>query len=450
MNKRRGIVSLLLFVSYLSFSSSALSQPETAIFPQAESLPVADGNIDLSEAVEAALQTHPSVRQADYLIEQRLAEERIVRAEGRPVIEYSLMPGYNPDSNRDALLQLNVTGRVPVYDFGQRRSRRTSAALRTERYRHLQTTTQESVAVELVDQYLKFALWRDALAAADLQIEQLRLIRSRINMRIAAGLADRSDLQRTDVSITRAEIQRNQASIQIEMAADRIRSLSQLSGEPVATLDNVAAVLMIAHVPEVESANEAPNVAAAWTDWQASEADVSAAQASRYPNISLGITNSSYWMDDRGPLNTGSSFDNRTQFGVFLTGRVSLGGGARHQIASAQAVSNAAQSAYNFEIMRFDMAASELQRRRLEAVARGQGSAQVVLVLEQARDLYWQEYILSKRRLSEVFDIEREIYQSRVEQLQARADEISVVAEQLGIQGKLVSTLQAYATGPAQ
>ena len=62
-------------------------------------------------------------------------------------------------------------------------------------------------------------------------------------------------------------------------------------------------------------------------------------------------------------------------------------------------------------------------------------------LLERARNLYWQEYMLSKRRLTEVFEIERDIYMARVDQLRARADLLRVKAEQLGIRGRLVDTL---------
>lgn len=403
-------------------------------------MPSPDG-LDMREAVESALQSHPAVFQSSYLVEQKRAEERIVRSDGRPVVEYSLQPGYNPQSDRDAILQFNVTARVPVYDFGQNRARRSSAALRTDQYRHMGKATAENVALELVNEYLKYALWRDAVEAADQQLEQLQAIRARIELRVRAGLADISDLRRTDVSISRATLQRTQALNLQEMAEERIRALSSQQQKPVVTLEEAGLILKSRLAAPVGDVAQVPLIAASRSEWEASRRDVDAARANRFPTISLGVSNSSYIMDDRGP-GGGSSFDNRTQFGVFLTGRVAFGGGARHQVAAANAASMAAQSQYQTQLMMYDMGLAELDRRRREAGARDVGSGAIIETLEGARDLYWQEYILSKRRLTEVFDIEREIYQSRVDQFQARADELSAIAEYLGVQGLLVDTLR--------
>lgn len=419
-------------------SSQVASSIQTA---EANALRVAP-TISLQEALASALITHPSVRQATYLVEQREAEERIIRSDGRPVIEYSLQPGYNPQSNRDAVLQLNVSGRVPVYDFGQLRARRNAAESRTDQYRFLHENREEGVAFELVNEFLQYALWNDAVEAAELHLEQLMVIRVRIEMRVAAGLADVSDLRRTDVSIRRATLQRDQVRNQRDTAADAVRAIAHVQGRPEGTLEGIAAALKVTDLPILTDVNEIPSLAAALAEWEASREDVAAARASRYPGISVGVANNSYVMDDRTDGPKSSAFENRSQFGVFLTGRMSLGGGARHQIAAATAASEAAQSSYQTEVLRLDMALNALRRKREEAAVRTQTTGQVISVLEQARDLYWQEYILSKRQLSEVFEIEREIYQSRVDRLQGRADEISAIAEQLGVQGQLVSTLQ--------
>ena len=442
MKTKRLLVGLAVLQCSVSVPALAATQPETRLPTVLIDSQTPARFVDLRGAVDAALRTHPTVRQAASLIEQREAEERVVRADGKPVIEYSVQPGYNPQSERDAILQLNVSGRVPVYDFGRLRARRNAAESRTEQFRHLYDGREEGVAFELVNEFLEYALWRDAAEVTELHIEQLMVIRVRIEMRIAAGLADVSDLRRADVTIQRAYIQRDQILMQMQMAVDSIRSLSNLQAQPVGTLAEISTALLSSQTPLLESAEKIPTIAAARSEWEAARQDVAATRAGRFPSISVGVANNSYVMDDRTGSRNASSFDNRTQFGMFLTGRMSLGGGAKYQVEAAQAASNAAQSSYQTEILRLDMSLNTVRRKREEAQSRVESSSQVVGVLEQARDLYWQEYILSKRQLSEVFDIEREIHQARVDQLQARADELSAVAEQLGVQGQLVSTLQ--------
>ena len=443
MKDQRWLAGLTLTVSLAVVSTDAIAQTVSAAPETGPVLPVSlVPTTDLKEAVQSALNTHPAVRISSAEIEQRLAEERIVKSEGRPVIEYSLQPGYNPQSDRDAILQLNISARVPVYDFGRLRARRNAAASRTVQYRQLFANREELVALDVVNAYLQFALWRDALVEADRHLEQLAQIRRRIDMRVAAGLADLSDLRRTDVSISRARLQRNQVESEMAQAVSRIHMISSTSGEPEITFDEAAAMLRANNVEPIATAEGSPTVAAARADWDARREEVAAARASRYPSISVGVTNSSYLMDERGDARGGSSFDNRTQFGVFLTGRVQLGGGARYQVEAAEAASAAAQSGYHAEVLKLDMAIVNLNLQRSEAATRLEGAGQVTGVLEEARDLYWQEYILSKRRLTEVFDIEREIYQSRVDQLQARADLLGAVAETLGVQGQLVETLE--------
>lgn len=410
-------------------------------------LPVksADGNetprVPLRDAVESALQSHPAVREAAFLINQRESENRIVRSDGKPVIEYSLLPGYDPESSRDAIIQLNVSGRVPVYDFGRQKASQAAAEKRIDQYRFLYADSEEQVAVEVVEEYLRYSMWRDAVTAGDLQLKQLNIIRDRIKMRISAGLADVSELRRTDVSIGRATLQRDQVISQMNLAAQRIKLLTHTSGDPLASLETAERALRPATFVPAEHADDIPSVAAARAAWEAKKQDVKAARASQYPTISVGATNSSYVLSQRVPGSTGTDFSNTTRYGIFLTGRVPLGGGARHQVAAAKAASDAAQSSYDTEVLRQDMVLQTLTTNEEDAETRTTSSAKTIDLLEQARDLYWQEYILSKRRLTEVFDIEREIYQSRIDQLQARADRLSAVAQKLGVQGQLVSTL---------
>lgn len=416
-----------------------LAAMQTAVAADASAAPQAVDGIDLPTAVRAMRSSHPSIRQAGFLVEQRESEERALQADRWPVVEYSLRPGFDPESNRDANLQMNLSLQVPVYDFGMGRAHRSAAEQRTVRFRHLAVDSEERAAAELSGEFFEHAMWSSAGEVAGQHLETLEDVRHKIEMRVSAGLADVSDLQRAEVSIQRAQLQQQQVIARRAMAADRIRLLVGRDVQPVGSLEDGERRLQ-ADV-SLAAVDDSPSVAAAEAEWRAARHDVEAARAARFPAISVGVAHNSYFLPDGTDGRSGSEIVNSTQYGVFLSGRMSLGGGARHRVQAARAASLAAQSSYDTEIMRQRLAMRALSNEMEDARARAGSAAQQVALLERARNLYWQEYMLSKRRLTEVFEIERDIYMARVDQLRARADLLRVKAEQLGIRGRLVDTL---------
>ena len=77
------------------------------------------------------------------------------------------------------------------------------------------------------------------------------------------------------------------------------------------------------------------------------------------------------------------------------------------------------------------------------AAARVVSYEKIIDLSRTSRDLYWQEYTLNKRPLTEVISAEREIYLSEVERISAFSDGILAKIKAHSAVGRLVALLKA-------
>jgi adhesin transport system outer membrane protein len=300
-----------------------------------------------------------------------------------------------------------------VYDFGRTQSRIAAADATLSRNRHLLSDTMETIAQNTAATFVELAASQEIVAAAQRQVEALTATRAKIGDRVRAGLSVNSDRNMADIAIQRAKSDELRARSRFDVAASRLAELIGIKPEQVEDLNNTDGDIRNLG-DETGNVEQTPAVLAAGAAVEAAQAHVSQAEAERFPSVSVGVSRSV----STGPAN---ALDD-TWVGVSISGDFSLGGLNQHRIAAAQAERRAALDALDNQRLIARTALRASSSEAAGALARRESYEKMIALLRASRDLYWQEYILNKRTLTDVLNPEREIFIAEQEWVSAMAD----------------------------
>lgn len=372
--------------------------------------------ISMREAIGVAISRHPDISRANAVVAQSSAEVAVAKAAWYPKLEYGVRPGYGgtfgTDGNR-AGARASVGMSQLVYDFGKTSSRISAADALLSRNRYRLADTIETIAANTAATFVDLAASQEIVSAAQRQIQALAAIRGKIGDRVRAGLSVSSDRNMADVAIQRARADELKARSRFDVAATRLSELIGLRPQRVADLGPTDSAVR-SMGDERGDIEQTPSVLAAGADAEAAAAHVTQAEAERFPAISVGVSRSV----SSGPTNANDD----TWVGVQIAGDFSLGGLNRHRIAAAKAEQRAALDSLDNERLQARTALNAAATEAAGATARKDSFEQVIALLRASRDLYWQEYMLNKRTLTDVINPEREIFIAEQERITATAD----------------------------
>ena len=386
-----------------------------------ESGPVA--GLGLRQAVALALERHPSIYGARAMVAQTEAQVAVAKSARWPVISYGVGPGYDATRAQYTNVQTTLGVTQTLYDFGATPGTISGAEARRDKQTYLAASATETVAQQTAETFVEMVAAQEVIAAADRQSQALDDIRVKIERRVKAGLSDVSDLKRTDVSLQRAVADRLQAQTRYNIAAD---TMAQLIGLRVGSVADMPATLGAVQQlgPRGDSVEEAPALQAARSSVSAADADLKVARGRRYPSIGVGVTRSDSLMN--GNIYT------TTQFGLMVHGNLETGRGAMYQVEAASAAREAAEHDVEYQRMTAETALATADQDQAGARARIEAYDKMMQLWKESRELYWQEYVLNKRSLSDVFNMERDIFSADAERIDA-------------IKQSMVATLRAHA-----
>ncbi|MBR8315110.1 TolC family protein [Burkholderia dolosa] len=388
---------------------------DTADSPD-RTLRIALDDLTLRDAVGVAIARHPDIGRANAEVAQSTSEVEVAKAAWYPKIDYGVRPGYGgsfgSNGNRTGT-RASVGISQLLYDFGRTSGRISAADSTLSEKRYQLADTVETVAYQTASTFVELAASQDVIAAARRQVAALTETRTKILDRVRAGLSVSSDRNLVELAILHAQAEVLKANTRFDVAAAKLTELIGARPRRVANLGGT-----VNFVGELGSGGgdieRTPSVLAAAAAVDAADARVRVAEAERFPSIGIGASRS---------LSSGRpNATNDTWIGFAVSGNYSLGGLAKHQIAAAEAELRANRE--SLENRRL-VTRSTLKAAQIEAsgAAARMASYQKVIALSRAsRDLYWQEYILNKRTLTDVVNPERDIFESEVEWINALAD----------------------------
>lgn len=397
---------------------------------------VAIDGMTLSDAVGVAISRHPDISRANAIIAQSSSEVAIAEAAWYPTIEYNVRPGYGQSygsggSSAGARGTLGVN--QLVYDFGRTSSRISAADSTLKKQQYLLADTVETVGYNTATTFVELAASQDMIAAAQRQVAALGQTSSKIVERVKAGMSDASDQNQANVANQRAKAEVLKAKTRFDVAVGRLAELSGMRPQRVANL-GMTSRFVSALGDGGDDIDQTPSVLAANAAMDAANAKVKLAQAERFPSIGVGVSRS---------LSTGrENINDDTFVGLTLSGSYSLGGLTRHQIAAAEAERRAAAEILENQRLVTRTALGAAETEASGAAARLASYEAVIALSSASRDLYWQEYTLNKRPLTEVINAEREIYSSEVERINAIADGVLARIKAYLAIGKFVQLLR--------
>ncbi len=403
-----------------------------------DTLRIALDDLSLRDAVGIAIARHPDIGRANAEVAQSTSEVEVAKAAWYPKIDYGVRPGYGgsfgSNGNRTGT-RASIGVSQLLYDFG-RTSSRISAADSTLSQRRFQLAdTIETVAYQTASTFIELAASQDVIAAAQRQVAALTETRAKILDRVRAGLSVSSDRNLVELAILHAQAEVLKAHTRFDVAAAKLTELIGARPRRVASLDGT--VGFVGGLGSIGgNVEHTPSVLAAEAAVDAADARVRLAEAERFPSIGIGAS--------RAISSGRPNASNDTWIGLAVSGNYSLGGLAKHQIAAAEAELRANRESLENQRLVTRSALKAAQIEVSGAAARRASYEKVIALSRASRDLYWQEYILNKRTLTDVVNPERDIFESEVEWINALADgSIARVKAYVAV-GKLVELLREH------
>lgn len=368
----------------------------------------AEGSIDIAGAVAMTLARHPEIARSNAALARGQADLGAARSAWTPQLSYQANLGPNMFSRSSGSgLNDNMAGpslylQQRVWDFGRAKGE-IGYARSTEEQRRYEL---ESVADQLAEQaalaFLEVKRFERLAQASIKQVEALEHLRRLIGLRVNAGISDKSDLMLANVRVDSA---RGDAILAESSLVTARAALANLTGTMPATYQDPSP-----QIARFGAANDEPDygglpaIAAADKAEQAAAARVGQAKAERYPQLGLqvGYTRNNYTYNER---------DNAFTALVTVTGDL-YKRGTRYQVHAAEEDRRAARAAR--ESVLLDARGRALTARqeirggalRMEAFDHQEKQA------EEASRIFFEEYKLGKRTLTELLNTQLEIYRA--------------------------------------
>jgi len=397
-------------------------------------------NMKLSDAVGIAIARHPDIGRATAVVMQSNAQIAVEKSAWYPTLSYGVDPGYSryygnkARNSSESNVRATISAQQRLYDFGQTSSRIGAARAAYERDRYLLTDTIENIAYSMAAIFIELAASQEMVEAARREYHAMRITRDKIAERAASGLSDAVDLNQADVSIRRAQSDMLSAQTRYDVAAGRFAEIIGIRPEQVASLAMTAE--FIEQLGERRNGiDSTPNVLAADAAVRAAQERVKLARSQFYPSVNLGVSQQKA-TGQRNATND-SSF-----VGVQLNGSFNTGFREKHTIEAARAELNAARQASENErlVTRTALGSSETEAQG--AMARMSNSSEMMALSTESRDLYWQQYTLNKRPLTDVVNAERDIFIAESDRVTALADYLNARVRAYAAVGDLVERIR--------
>jgi adhesin transport system outer membrane protein len=400
--------SLLLTFNFISFGAIANYHISSGIFSIT--------SMTLEESILFAVDRDPSISQqaAQLGISQAKIDE--ARSGWMPKISLNGSAGHSQTTDSSGSLRnsaaLGLSLTQLVYDFGKTNSSISQSSAQRDSYRYQLMGALSDVAEKTALSYAEVKRYNDLLQAAKQSVQALKNVEQLATLRADAGVSSTSDeLQaRTRIAGMQATVEQYNAALNSARAR-----LAVLTGMQAETYSPMPSNLTV----EPDSLNRIdysliPAVMAAQNMERSAKYGVETAKSQYWPTLSLkgGRTRyesdkRSYW-DDQIQLN----IDAPLYQGGAVSARVRQAEGAR-AIASSQVdqarfvvLQKASVAQADWTGARGRMAAAKLQL----------GNA------SRARDVYKNEYTLSKRSINDLLSVEQDVWQGASAKIMAEYD----------------------------
>lgn len=394
---------------------------------------LAESRIGIADAVAMTLARHPDVARAAATLARGQADLGAARSVWTPQLSYqanlgpNMLSGASGSGLNDNMAGPSLNLNQLVWDFGRSKGE-IGYASSTEKQRRFEL---EAVADQLAEKgalaYLDVKRFELLALETAKHVRSLEHLRGLIQLRVNAGISEKSDLLLADVRVESAR--GDEIRARSSLTATRV-TLANLIGVMAERYDDPALLIESFEDHEGEPTfAELPAIAAAYQAEQAAAARVGQARAERFPRLGLqlGYSRNNYTYNSR---------DNAFTAMVTVSGDL-YRAGSRYAVRAAEEDRRAAQAAKESAIL-------ELRGRALAAREEMKGGYQRIEAYRHqerqaitASKIFFEEYKLGKRSLTELLNAELEIYRAASARIAAEYDILGARVQYETVFGKL-------------
>jgi adhesin transport system outer membrane protein len=274
----------------------------------------------------------------------------------------------------------------------------------------------ESVADQLAEQgavaFLQVKRYELLSVEAKKQVEELERLRHLIGLRVNAGVSDKSDLMLADVRVESARGEAIQAETALAVAQSTLLNL--IGDLPLAYTDPGAQISRFETGDDEPDYEKLPAVVASEEAEHAAAAKIGQAKGERYPRLGLqlGYTRNNYTYNTR---------DNSFSGMVTVTGNL-YRRSDHYVIEAAQEDRRAAEAVKDSTVL--EARGKALTARQEIRAGRARISAYTLQERQAvtASRIFFEEYKLGKRTLTELLNTQLEIYRAASARIVAEYD----------------------------
>ncbi|EOI3442553.1 TolC family outer membrane protein [Cronobacter turicensis] len=405
-------LALLLTTVFLSFP--AVSQEEIAW--QTAPSEQLQAQLTIKEAILRAFARNPKIAQAAAQIRVGKANLEEAQSAWFPQVSLQGNVGRNHRTDSSGSRNSNAAGGVNLkqllYDFGKTGGSIDEQENLSEAYRFQLYDTLNQVGMQTLQAYLQVRRYQSLAAAAERNLTSLRSVQNMADLRAEAGLSTQSDVLQAQSRIAgmNATFEQYRAQARSAQAA-----LSVLTGVVADTLPDLPEDLLRQPITLKSLPYEQTNaVRAAQAKQLAAEQRIRQAQAQHWPTVSVQAGRTRYQNDNA------NYWDDQVQ--LVVDAPVYQGGAVSARVEAAEGDRASARADVEASKLDINQKAATAWADLTGAQQRQRAGEQQIASAGHAREVYRDEYRLSKRSLNDLLSIEQDVFQADTLAITARYD----------------------------
>lgn len=362
--------------------------------------------LTLREAILRAFARNPKISEAAAQIHIGEGDLSAAQSAWYPQISLQGAAGRSHQTDSSGSLNNNGSGGITLsqllYDFGRTNGAIDEQHALSDAYRFGLFDAMTQVAKEALQSYLEVKRYQAFAATAQTNIASLEHVRDIAKMRADAGLNSQSDVLQAETRIAAMHATREQYLAQLRSANAQ---LTVLTGVVPATLPELPQALLQQQITLDKIAYEnSASVRSAQYKQEAARERVRQAQSGHWPSIRVQAGRTRYENDTR------SYWDDEVQLQVEAP--LYQGGLVNAKTQSAEGDRLAAQAAVQQAKLTINQNASTSYADMLGAQQRQLAGEAQLASAEHTRNVYADEYRLSKRSLNDLLSVEQDVFQA--------------------------------------
>ncbi len=352
-------------------------------------------------AIQKAIGRHPDIVTAQSLEGREKANVLVAQSTQYPQVSFGSGVGSsfkNDKASGNISHSVGLNAEQLVYDFGRSKNIIRAAKSNEVRARAEIDVTSERVAAEVATAFITAQRAQMLKESAEDSLASLQRMRDIIKLRSDSGVSDQADLVLANVRVDGAESDLIGATASEQAARSNLISLIGGSYQGLKVVDPL--LESIDRSLKRSMIDKHPSIVAALQEVEATKYQLNAEKASYYPSVSVAGS----YSYDPGKGDTSSNVM------LSIKGNIYQGGATRARVTAANDNERAAR--YRVDSIRltnttmFDASVEE-----------GTGAASQRRVVEQqikraidSRDLFFEQYQLGKRSLTDLLNSDAAIY----------------------------------------